>query len=95
VRATRIASAPASASRPIRPTIGSSLAVLGRLPDVPTGRALSDADGGGTLGVVVGAGGGGSGAVVGCGCGCAGAGTEGGSGVVVGWAGGGVVGAGG
>src|SRR3954469_11261665 len=51
VRATRIARAPASASRPIRPTSGSSLAVLGRLPEVPTGRcSLSVAEGGGTLG---------------------------------------------
>src|SRR4029453_6244124 len=52
VRAKRIAIAPPSASRPISPTSGSSLAVFGRLPDVPTGRSLSVADGGGTDGVV-------------------------------------------
>src|SRR5262249_36609826 len=44
-------SAPPSASRPINPISGSSLAVFGRLPDVPTGRSLSVAEGGDTDGL--------------------------------------------
>src|SRR3954447_1157410 len=50
VRAARSATAPPSASRPIRPMSGSSLAVFGRLPEVPTGCAVSgDALGAGTV----------------------------------------------
>lgn len=58
MRTVRSAKAPPSASRPMRPTIGSSLAVLGRLlpevrPEVPTGWFVSAVVGavlGGVLG---------------------------------------------
>ena len=47
MRAARNATAPPSANRPIRPTIGSSLAVFGRRPEVPTGCVASAVDGAG------------------------------------------------